>query len=62
MPGKDNNESTKTHIMYIREDIKEIKEKMVTRDEFEPIKRGFYGILTAIIAAVVGTLAMLFKT
>jgi len=71
MPGKENNESLRTHIMYLREDIKDLKkefkdrmenmeQKYVTKDEFEPIKKGFYGILAAMIAAVIGSLAMLF--
>ena len=60
MPNQNNHESIKTHIQYIREDIKEIKENMVTRNEFEPIKRGFYGILAAIASVIIAGLAMLF--
>ena len=48
-------------IAYIKDDVREIKEKMnadyITREEFEPIKKLVYGtiglVLTAVAIAVI---------
>lgn len=47
-------------ISYIREDVKEIKQTLhstyVTKDQFEPVKKIVYGLVTLILVAVVGGL------
>ncbi len=49
-----------TDISYIKQQINEIKQKLegeyVTHDEFEPIKKVVYGLVSLILVAVVGAL------
>ena len=71
MTKPNGNDSIKVHLMYIREKLDnqdkrfdKLEDKLdcdyVTKDEFEPIKKGFYGILAAMISAIVGGIAILF--
>ena len=71
MAKPNGDEPIKVHLMYIREKLEEhdkrfdkIENKLdcdyVTNDEFEPIKKGFYGVLTAMISAIVAGIAVLF--
>lgn len=50
-------------IQYIKTDVGEIKEKMeknyVTREEFDPIKKIVYGIVSVILLAVIGAVIKL---
>lgn len=50
-------------IKYIQRDVTEIKIKMesnyVTREEFDPIKKGFYGLVSAVLLAFVGAVIAL---
>lgn len=50
-------------IAYIKRDVAEIKktlaESYVTREEFEPIKKIVYGLVSLILVAVVGALVAL---
>ncbi len=50
-------------IGYIKDDIKEIKYSIssnyVTKDQFEPIKKIVYGLVSLILVAVVGALVSL---
>ncbi len=50
-------------IKYVQRDIKDIKESLqhhyVTQDQFEPIKRIVYGLITLILTAVVVALLAL---
>lgn len=47
-------------IKYIQRDVMDIKSKIendyVTREEFDPIKKIIYGLVTLILTAVVGAL------
>lgn len=47
-------------ISYIKDDVAEIKLKIesdyITRQEFEPIKRIVYGIITLLLTGMVGAL------
>jgi len=49
-----------TDISYIKGQITEIKQKLeaeyVTHDEFEPVKKVVYGLVSLILVAVVGAL------
>ena len=51
------------HIGYIRRDISEIKLKLdkdyVTSQEFEPIKKIVYGVVSLILFSVIGALVAL---
>lgn len=53
-------ETIDVKIEYIKQDIHEIKNKLdknyVTQNEFEPVKRVVYGLVTLILVAVVGAL------
>ena len=71
MKKPNGNDSVKVHVMYIREMLENHSERFdkidrkldndyVTKDEFEPIKKGFYGILTAMISAAIAGVAILF--
>ena len=50
-------------IEYIKADVAEIKTKMeanyVTREEFDPVKKIVYGLVSIILVAVVGALITL---
>lgn len=50
-------------ISYIKQDIKEIKDSVVstyvTKDQFEPIQRLVYGVVGLILFAVVGAVVSL---
>lgn len=50
-------------IQYIKYDVADIKKQLhadyVTRQEFEPVKRIAYGILTLIVVPVVGAILAL---
>jgi hypothetical protein len=53
-------------IEYIKGDVKEIKDKMeknyITREEFDPIKKIVYGIVTLVLSGVVvAILALVIK-
>jgi len=49
-----------TKIDYIQRDVADIKRKLeadyVTREEFEPIKKIVYGMVSVILLAVIGAL------
>lgn len=54
------------NIDYLKSEVIEIKtmigKNFVTRDEFEPVKKIVYGLVTLILVAVVGgIMALLFK-
>jgi hypothetical protein len=50
-------------IEYIKTDIREIKSKMeadyITREEFDPIKKIVYGLVTLLLTGLVGALMKL---
>jgi len=52
-----------TELRYIRRDLDDIKAKLnsgyVSRDEFEPIKKIVYGLVSLILVGVVGALTSL---
>lgn len=53
-------------IAYIKDEVKDIKQKLegqyVTQDEFEPIKKIVYGLVTLILTAVVmGLIGLVLK-
>ncbi len=53
-------------IKYIKDEVDDIKKKMeadyVTRQEFEPIKRFVYGLVTIVLVGVIGAiLALIIK-
>jgi len=52
-----------TNIIDIKDDVKEIKEKLeqdyVTVSEFDPIKKVVYGLIALILTSVVGALVAL---
>jgi thiosulfate reductase cytochrome b subunit len=52
-----------TQIEYIADDVKEIKEKLnkdfVTVDQFNPIQRLVYGIVSLVLVSVFGALISL---
>jgi hypothetical protein len=53
----------KNDIEYIKVDVAEIKTKLeghyVTKDEFEPVKKIVYGLVSVVLLAVVGALVAL---
>lgn len=64
------NQSDETKLAVIQNDVTYIKEKMnaidskvssgyVTKEEFEPIKRIVYGVVSLILVAVMGALVAL---
>ena len=64
------NQSDETKLAVIQNDVTYIKEKMnaidtkvssgyVTKEEFEPIKKIVYGVVSLILVAVVGALIAL---
>jgi len=52
-----------TDVSYIKRDVAEIKNKLeadyVTRQEFDPIKKVIYGLVTLILTGVVGAIISL---
>jgi len=52
-----------TKVNYIESEIKAIKEKLekeyVTQDEFEPIRKVVYGLVSLILLSVVGAIIAL---
>jgi len=50
-------------IKYIQKDIADIKNKMeddyITREEFDPVKKIVYGIITLLLTGLVGALLRL---
>lgn len=63
MPDEINIAVIANDIAYIKRDVSEIKDKMekdyVTREEFEPIKRVVYGLVTTILIGFIGALTAL---
>jgi len=53
-----------TKVEYIEAEIKAIKEKLekdyVTRDEFEPISKGFYSLVGLILLSMIGAIINFF--
>jgi hypothetical protein len=63
---KNNNASIaviQTNILDIKEDVRDIKNKLemdyVTKQEFDPVKKVVYGLVSLILVAVVGALITL---
>lgn len=55
-----------TKITYIENDLKEVKEMLssgyVTKQEFEPVKRIVYGVVSLILVGAIGAiLALIYK-
>lgn len=68
--AEDNNSNDKVQLAVISNDLTYIKEKMnaidtkvsnnyVSKEEFEPIKKIVYGVVSLILVAVVGALVAL---
>lgn len=61
--NSDNIEVVVAKLEYIQEDIKDIKHQLegnyVTIDQFEPVKKIVYGMVSVILLAVVGALIAL---
>lgn len=68
--AEDNNNNDKVQLAVISNDLTYIKEKMnaidtkvsnnyVTKEEFEPIKKIVYGVVSLILVAVIGALVAL---
>ncbi len=51
--------STAAHISALRIDLEKMDKKYVTRQEFEPIKRGYYGLAGLIGTAIAGAILKL---
>lgn len=53
----------KNDLVYIKSDLQEIKQSVthgyVTKDEFEPVRRIVYGLVSIILIAVVGAVVSL---
>lgn len=62
-PTTQNIDVIATKLDYIQQDVAEIKAKLdkdyVTTDEFDPIKKVVYGMVSVILMAVVGALVAL---
>lgn len=52
-------EAIQSDILEIKEILKSWKNEFVTVKEFEPIKRGFYGLIAAVVIEAVGVLGAL---
>lgn len=61
--NKDNYGIIVTKIEYIQETVAEIKHKLesnyVTQDQFEPVKRVVYGMVSVVLLAVIGAITAL---
>jgi len=56
MPDQDTIQVT---LEYIKRDIKDIKNTLVTRQEFAPVKNIVFGLVSLIMISVVGALVAL---
>lgn len=52
-------EAIQSDILEIKEILKSWKNEFVTVKEFEPIKRGFYGLIAAVVIEAIGVLGAL---
>lgn len=63
MTNSENVEVIVTKIDYIQRDITQIRSRLeaeyVTRDQFDPIKKIVYGMVSLVLVAVVGALVSL---
>jgi hypothetical protein len=66
MPRKTNTQNIDiimTRLDYIREDVSDIKHRLegqyVTKDEFAPVAKIVYGMVSVILLAVIGALVAL---
>lgn len=61
--NKTNIEVLITKMDYVQADVRDIKHKLdaeyVTKDQFEPVKKVVYGMVSVILLAVVGALVAL---
>lgn len=47
-------EAIQADITDIKAILKDLKNSYVTKEEFEPIKRGFYGLIGAVVVEAIG--------
>lgn len=52
-------EAIQSDILEIKEILKSWKNEFVTVKEFEPIKRGFYGLIAAVVIEAIGVIGAL---
>lgn len=61
--NRNNIEVLVTKLDYIQEDVREIKHQLegnyVTKDQFEPIRKIVYGMVSVVLLAVIGALVTL---
>ena len=52
-------EAIQADISDIKSILRDLKSSYVTKEEFDPIKRGFYGLIGAVVVEAIGILGAL---